>query len=282
MLSQVWKYCHASVCSLNFLNERGVSIDSLTGFKVDGCLITSEQAFYITKAKKVEITFVGDDANTVVASMRIPYSEFVNDLKIGFSNNKADYAVFNIDFPDFENIPSLRLSSQRNFSIGSNVAFLSFGYGKRNLSLKSAIISSYHTNSDGIRFLEFDGQTSFGNSGSPIINPLTMEVIGIVSRRTNNVSKAFNQLMDIISTNLDELKRVEGVVRFGDIDPIQVLVANQNQLKHLATNIYRYTVSSSSQAVMLDHILTYFNEKSTESAYIYQSSLVKEVDVTLS
>jgi len=98
MLTKVWKSCFASVCSLNFLNERGVLIDTLTGFKVKNSLVTSEQAFYVPKAKKVEIRFVDEDANTVTASMKIDYAEFVNDLKVGFTNNHSDYAVLALTF----------------------------------------------------------------------------------------------------------------------------------------------------------------------------------------
>jgi hypothetical protein len=40
-----------------------MTIDSLSGFKVNNSLITSEYAFYMSNAQKVEITFVDVDAN---------------------------------------------------------------------------------------------------------------------------------------------------------------------------------------------------------------------------
>ena len=49
-----------------------------------------------------------------------------------------------------------------------------------------------------------------------------------------------------------------------DIDPIQVLIANQNQLKLLVNSIYKYVPMGASQAIMLDQIITYFNEKTIE------------------
>lgn len=259
MYSNVWKSCYASVCQLNFLNERGVTIDSLTGFKVKKFLVTSQNAFCIDKAHKVEITFVNSDANTHAASMRIPYAEFTKEHRIGVSSNCGHYAIFNIDLPEFENIPSLKLSEQRNFVIGSQAAALSFTYGYPNLSLKVGIISSVYVNKEGIRFIQFDGQVSFGNSGAPLIDPQTFEVIGIVTRRNSPAAKAYNQLMDITSTNLAELRRVESSVKFGDIDPIQVLIANQNQVKHLANIIYKHSSNSMSHAVMLDRIISFFN-----------------------
>jgi hypothetical protein len=260
MLSNVWTSCHASVCQLNFLNERGVCIDSLTGFKVKNFLVTTQHAFCIEKAHKVQITFVEADANTVAASMKIPYAELIKEHRIGVLDNNGHYAIFNIDLPEFEKIPSLTLSEQRNYTIGSTVAALGFNFGYSNLAIKSGLISSVFANADGNRFIQFDGQVSYGNSGSPLIDPSTMQVVGIVSRRNTPASNAYHQLKEIIATNLGELKKVETIVRFGDIDPIQVLVANQNQLKLLANIIYKYSSTSVSQAVTLDGIVSFFNE----------------------
>jgi len=260
MFSQVWNSCHASICHLNFLNERGASVDSLTGFKVNNFLVTCQQAFYVEKTQKVEITFVGVDANTPSATLKIPYAEFIKEHRIGVFNNNGHYAVFNIDLPEFESIPGLKLSEDHSFSIGSQVAVLAFNGGCSNLSLTTGTISSLKTNSQGIHFIQFDGNTYFGNSGAPLIDPKTKQVIGIVSRRTTPAACAYKQLMNIISSNIDELKGVESKVKFGEIDPIQVLIANQNQLKHLATNIYKHSVSSNSQAVTLDRIISFFYE----------------------
>lgn len=273
MLSNVWTSCHASVCQLSFLNERGVCVDSLTGFKVNNYLVTTQHAFCVEKAHKVQITFVDADANTVTASMKIPYAEFIKELRIGVLDNNGHYAIFNIDLPDFEKIPSLKLSEKRNFVIGSTVAALGYNYGYSNLAIKSGTVSSVFANANGVRFIQFDGQVSYGNSGSPLIDPKTMEVVGIVSRRNTPASNAYHQLKEIIATNLGELKKVETMVRFGDIDPIQVLVANQNQLKLLANIIYKYSSTNIVQAVMLDGIISFFNQ---DTQYQYHYSPIKE------
>jgi len=91
-----------------------------------------------------------------------------------------------------------------------------------------------------------------------------MEVIAIVSRRNTPAAKSYQQLQEIIASNLDELRKISGTVKMGDIDPVQVLIANQNQLKLLVNSIYKYVPMGASQAIMLDQIITYFNEKSIE------------------
>ncbi len=277
MLTKVWNACHASVCQLGFLNERGVSIDYLSGFKVNKSLVTSQHAFYIEKAHKVQITFVDRDASTPTASIRIPYAEFIQELRIGVINNNGHYAVINIDLPDFENIPSLEMSELRNFNIGSEVAVLAFNGGCSNLCLRKGIISSAYTNSKGVRFLQLDGQTCFGNSGAPLIDPITNEVLGIVSRRNSPLSKAYNNLIEVISSNMETLQKVKNVINFADVDPIQVLIANQQQIKHLASTVYMHSSTSITDVVMLDRVLSFFKQR-VEVEHKNESFLPEEAE----
>lgn len=280
MLSQVWKSCHSSVCSLNFQNERGVSIDTLSGFKVNQSLVTTDYAFYIPKAKSVEISFVDDDANTVVASMKIPYQEFINDLRIGVFDDQTGYSIFKLDFPNFREIPGLKLSERRKFQIGNEVAMLAFSSSCPNLSLRSGIISSFFKSQNGNRFFQFDGLSCLGNSGGPIIDPENMQVIGIVSRRNTPAAHSYKLLVDVISANIEELSKIQWVVKYGNVDPIQVLIANQNQVKQLANNLYRYTALGTTHVVMLDQIVSYFNE---DAAIEYNKERVsQEFDINLS
>lgn len=255
-------------------------IDTLSGFKINKSLVTCEQAFYVKGAQKVEIRFVEADANTPKASMRVDYKEFIDDLRIGFTHNQADYAVFNIDFAEFQDIPSLSLCERWNYPIGMPVAVLGFNGVGQNLSIKTGIVSSAFSNKQGVRYLQLDSLTCYGNSGAPVVDPQTMQVIAIVSRRNNPATKSYNDLMGYISTNLEELRKIEGKFKLGELDPIQVLIANQNQIKFLATNIYKHTAPGSSQAVMLDHIITYFNEQAIIENRLLKSTEV-EFDVTV-
>ncbi|HDP74511.1 MAG TPA: serine protease [Bacteroidales bacterium] len=278
MYSQVWEKCSASVCCLNFYNEHGVLVDTLSGFKINKSLVTCEQAFYIKGAQKVEIRFVEADANTTKASMRIDYKEFLDDLRIGFIHNQADYAVFNIDFAEFQDIPSLSICERWNYPIGMPVAVLGFNGVVQNLSIKTGIVSSAFSNKLGVRYLQIDALTCYGNSGAPVIDPQTMQVVAIVSRRNTPATKSYNDLMGYIRTNLEELRKIEGKFKLGELDPVQVLIANQNQIKLLASNIYKHSASGVSEAVMLDHIITYFNEQAIIENHSLKSTEV-EFDV---
>lgn len=279
MLSNVWRNCHASVCKLSFINERGLSIDSLTGFKVNNTLITSEYAFYIPKAEVVNIRFVSQDANSESVSISINYKEFITDLKVGYANNNADYAIFKLDFPELSGIPGLNLCLENNFEIGTSVAMLGYASDCNNLSLKSATISSFTKNSKGINYMVLDGVSLIGNSGSPVIDPETMQVVAIVSKRSSAATKEYKKIHDTITANLSELKKIEGNVKLGAIDPIQMIIANQNQIKLLATNLYKHTANGTTQAILLDHIIGYFNEKAiVEHYFIENTKEIQTVD----
>lgn len=279
MYSRAWEKCSASVCCLNFYNEHGVLIDTLSGFKINKSLVTCEQAFYVKGAQKVEIRFVEADANTPKASIRVDYKEFLDDHRVGFTHNQADYAVFNIDFAEFQDIPSLVLCERWNYPIGMPVAVLGYNGVGQNLSIKAGIVSSAFSNMQGVRYLQIDALTCYGYSGGPVIDPQTMQVVAIVSRRNTPATKSYNDLMSYIRTNLEELRKIEGKFKLGELDPIQVLIANQNQIKLLASNIYKHTASGASQAVMLDHIITYFNEQAIIENHSLKSTDV-EFDVT--
>jgi len=45
--------------------------------------------------------------------------------------------------------------------------------------------------------------------------------------------------MRIMNANLKVLKEAEGKINMEDIDPIQVLIVNQNQIKHMATEFFK-------------------------------------------
>jgi hypothetical protein len=46
-------------------------------------------------------------------------------------------------------------------------------------------------------------------------------------------------MMRIINNNLKVLHEAEGKINMEDIDPIQVLIVNQNQIKHMAAEFFK-------------------------------------------
>ena len=103
---------------LRFYNEKGIVVDTLSGFKVNNSLVTAEEAFFIKKAVSVIITFCGDNYQSELASLDIPYREFVSNFGVGLRVNDEGYAVFNIDLPEFEIVPALCFDESGEIPLG--------------------------------------------------------------------------------------------------------------------------------------------------------------------
>jgi hypothetical protein len=67
-------------------------------------------------------------------------------------------------------------------------------------------------------------------------------------------------MMKIINDNLKALKEGEGKINIQDIDPIQVLIASQNQIKHIAKEFYKSADIRTGFALTINHIINYFEE----------------------
>ena len=142
-----------------------------------------------------------------------------------------------------------------------------------NLSLKSGIISSFFKSKDDKRSIQFDAVIKHSNSGSPLIDVESGKVIGVVGHRLAAISKSYEDFKRIINENLRLLKKSEGMMNILEIDPIQVLIANQNQLKQVSKDFYR-------SASML---FGYANEISSLGNYIedikFSVNAVKKVNI---
>ncbi len=106
------------------------------------------------------------------------------------------------------------------------------------LTIKSGILSTViHRNNT--RYLQFDGSTIWGNSGSPLIDLKTNEVLGIIGYKLDRKNKSYEKLTEISNTNIKSLEKALGEFEVSGVDPIQVLIAWQKQILQLAGEIYK-------------------------------------------
>jgi hypothetical protein len=238
MYRNVWKKCQGSVCALDFYTSKGIRYESVSGFKYGKYLATDEMVYKINKASEVQISFFEDDGITISTSIKITDKDFRLRMVKGIKENIPGFALFDIDFPQFDNIPSLKFNSTRKVDVAMPVAVIGYQMEHANLAIKKGIVSSF-CKQNGSRYIQFDNGIDRGNSGCPLIDVETCEVIGIVGHRLANLMDGYKRMMDVINNNLNMLKDVEGKLMLHDIDPIQVLVVNQNQIKHLAQDFFR-------------------------------------------
>ncbi len=268
MYQKVWKKCQSGVCSLNFFSTNGIRFESFTGFKYGRYLITDDAAAKIDRSYEVQISFYEDDGITIKQSVKITDKDFKNRMVKGFQDSYAGFSLVDIDFPQFDDIPSLKLSNRDKFNIASPIALIGHQCEQNNLAIKTGIISSTYVQK-GQKYIMYDANTDRGNSGAPLIDAETCEVIGIVGRRLANINDEYQTLMNVINKNIELLKLSEGKVTINDIDPIQVLIANQNQIKHLAQEMFRKASFTYGYALHVNQICEFFDIAELEKDIVY-------------
>jgi hypothetical protein len=228
LYKSIWRKCCKSVCSIRFFNGNDIEVLTVTGFKSGNYIFTSDLVNNPHNYEIAEITFVTDDGVTPTATALIT------------SDDKAitGFAMISIADLDFESIPPLPLADIGSIGIGQPVAVMGFQFDNPNLTIKSGILSTFVFHNE-IRYLQFDGSIFWGNSGSPLIDLETQEIIGIIGYKLDLKNKAYEQMIEIIRSNVRMLEKAQGEIDIKGVDPIQVLIAWQKQIKQLSNEIYR-------------------------------------------
>jgi hypothetical protein len=258
MYRKVWNKCQSAVCGINFYSSKGIRFDSVTGFKYGRYLITDEMVYKIDRASEVQIVFMEDDGCTIKASVKISEKDFRLRMVKGIKENIPGFALIDIDFPQFDEIPSLQLSNFKKLKVGSPIAIIGHQMEHNNIAIKTGIVSSF-SKQNGIKYIQFDAAMDRGNSGSPLIEVESGEVIGVVGQRLANLLDSYKKMIQIINNNLILLKEAEGKINMIDIDPIQVLIANQNQIKHIAQEFFKTASIVYGFALDINQISEYFD-----------------------
>lgn len=234
----------------------------MTGFKANNNFLITDEYFLkvFKKSSEVEITFFASDGYTKNASVRVSKEEFSSRVIKDVDNKESAFVAINIDYKEFEGIPSLKLSTQKEIEIGQPIAILGYLLDKNNLCIKSGIISSSLINGNGLKYIQVDSSFKQGNSGSPLINAETNEVIGIIGHKLATITQSHKRMKQIINNNLAILKKSQGLFNVEEIDPVQVLIANQNQIKYISNEIYRTATMSIGYALDISYVNDLFEE----------------------
>ncbi len=239
LYKSAWKVSHSSICLIRFLNENDIEVVTVTGFKSGEYIFTHDMINRIhNKAEFVEIRFVKEDGHTVSAFERLSMHDFTEKIITSYDQEITGFAVISVADLNFGSIPSLQLALNRHMYIGQAVALLGFQYDSPSLTIKSGILSTViHRN--GTRYLQFDGTTIWGNSGSPLIDLKTNEVLGIIGYKLDRKNKSYEKLTEISNANIKSLEKALGEFEVSGVDPFQVLIAWQKQILQLAGEIYK-------------------------------------------
>ena len=240
MYRNLWKKLYKSICSIIFYRD-DKRIASGTGFKVGNKLITNNHVIQVPQATDVLLRSVKEDGYTDFASRRMSLTDFQARLLDGMPKNSWDYAILDFNIPEFDTVPSLYLSSQDNFAIGQSVALFGFQFDQPNLSIHTGILSSRFVKA-GVKYLQLHVSVNQGNSGGPLIDPKTTEVIGIVTRKMTGLTKQFDKLLESFRENirvLEQASKKGGMVKISGIDPIDVFKVSQTQMAKISVEMKR-------------------------------------------
>ncbi|MGM0530781.1 MAG: S1 family peptidase [Bacteroidota bacterium] len=260
MYRKIWHNCSQSVAQLNFYTDSDIKILTLTGFKTRNFLITDEGIRKISPYDKVEIKFVDKDGYTTLARKVLKKCELDKRTIVGLNDKFLNFVVINIGFKEFEKIPSLSLGTEEEMEVGLPVATLGYQANEENLSIKQGIISSFHCSENGNKYIQIDTSIKTGNAGSPLINVETGSIIGVIGHKLTEMSQSYRKLKNIMNSNINLLKKYQGKYNLEDIDPMQVLIANQNQIKYITKEIYRITDMGVGYAVPSMDIANFIKE----------------------
>jgi len=244
------------VCYINFYSDNGIKVNSLTGFKVKDCIVTDEFIYKVQKCEEVVFQFVQEDGFTPHHQVRMSFTEFTQRINRLAEFDSTGYAIIEFDGRAPE-ASTLTIEPAGSSCIGQEIAIIGYHADQDSLCLKKGIVSSFFKAKNENRLIQFDAFIKHGNSGSPLIDAGTGKVIGVVGHRLSSISKTYEAFKSIIDENLKLLKKSEGMMNILDIDPIQVLMANQNQLKQISKEFYKSASMSFGYAHQIHNIGDY-------------------------
>lgn len=258
MYQKHWEKCHRAVCSINFYGKTNSKILGLTGFRVDDLIVTDDEMYSLEDYTEAKIRFYEDDGVKIFKELAFSRGEFESLLPPKSNFENLGIVFFSIDKELLEGTSDLDLCVNCYASIGKDAFTISYQPEQNNIGLNSALISSNYINGRGLSFLQFDGTVRSGASGSPLIDNKSGKVLGIISNKELKIFKTYRELLKTVDKNLKVLEKVKDKWFIEEVDPVQVLIVNQNQIKHLSKEIFSNFAVKSGYALDVSHLIEQF------------------------
>ncbi|TPN98458.1 serine protease [Mesorhizobium sp. B1-1-5] len=236
------------------LDDYGNRIASGTAFSSYGYLITNSHVAKVPAGCTVWIRREGDGQND---GFRIKGQKFRFRQKSASDENNYDFSILEIpEVTQRDNSHSFTMRTPDSYRVGQSVAFLGYPFEHQNLSCHSGIISSFYR-SGPANVLQLDASVNVSNSGGPLFDIETGDVIGIITRKATGLTRIFDDLREAIKKNIAivEASTKMGGVNLMGIDPNAAFITSQNQMLHTIAEIERQANVGIGYAFSIKHLM---------------------------
>lgn len=230
-------------------------VGSGTGFILDGYLVTNNHVIQTPQDTHFLLRFYDSDPLKLSDGMLFEHSDFISFLKTGSEENAYDFAVLGIPKLSERKLNHLKIGDPSNMRRGDEIVFLGYPLEHNNLVVHRGMISSlYKSGSSKTEMIQIDASVNQSNSGGPLIDPSTGDVIGIISRKATGLSKIFEELNEVFDKNIKAMEGAKSMISLGGLDPVEALTAGQNQMKTLCKEIQRSANVGIGYAISINHL----------------------------
>ncbi|MDD5438168.1 MAG: serine protease [Patescibacteria group bacterium] len=225
----------SGIVSITFL-KAGSKIASGSAFLAKDMVISNNHIFHPGE---------GSFAPDVIVKLKVDNSEFTfkySDLAsyvvCGSPQEHDDYIVLDIrDNNFFKSKYQFELGTHKDIRTGEQVLIMGYPFEQEQLTSHIGYISAQYLEG-GVNIMQLDASVNNGNSGGPLIDLRTKNVVGIITRKATGLVKQFDDLMDTFDKNAEILQKLEGIA-WGGLTIGKILATSQQQMNEIAKNIKR-------------------------------------------
>ena len=231
----------------------GKRIGSGSAFASNGCLITNGHVYDCPPTTK-KIWIRRDEHTDQSKGIWLEVSDFQSRRITASPPNEYDYAV--LDLPELRilNPYQFQLSGHSQARVGQQVLFLGYPFERNYLTAHTGIISSLYQEA-GTNVIQIDASMNQSNSGGPLFDCNTGEVLGVVTRKATGFTETFELLRQTLMKSVSILSQLGGSVFLVGVDYIDMLCQNQRQILDLLSQIERSANVGIGYAYSTDHIV---------------------------
>lgn len=200
---------------IHIKNNKRVS--SGTGFMVNGYLVTNYHVIYDPPQDTDIILRTYDAAPQKFLegiALKRNNQGFVSNTETANDKNNGDYIVINVPELKEKNLYNFEFESPKNKRLGEPILFLGYHLDHDRMTAHNGFISSFYK-SKNIDVIQIDASVNNGSSGSPLIDPITCKVIGIITRKETGFTQYFEKLNSLVQKNrillgeqINDLKKI--------------------------------------------------------------------------